>query len=200
MSDVEEDQVIDAPIQGELGASEEPKVGQKRPRADDVVSLRTVLRWRGKDGINLEHILGCGEGAPPEERARCEEVLKSTGKLICILCNVAVSARKKAVKTHQLNNKKHVARLSETGLLAADVSKHRGFAVPPFALEGWDIIKNAGKVTNVTSLKKLLEDLGVYAPKDLTHCNMDELEEISTYLKTVPKRAFCKLFKLDKQQ
>jgi hypothetical protein len=178
-------------------------VRRGRKRKSDAISsfsvgMRTVLRWKGKEGVNVEHILGCSDNSPPEERLRCEEVLKTTGQLICILCNVSVPANKKSIKRHQTKNKKHLARLAEIGQNAPEIVVAKVAAAPPYAVEGWEIIKNSGKLTNASGLKKLVEDLGVYAPKDLTYCCNEELLEISTYLKKVPQRAFLKLFKIDK--
>jgi hypothetical protein len=186
----------------DLTIPDESRRGRKR-KSDAVssfsVSMRTVLRWKGKEGVNVEHILGCSDSSPLEERGRCEEVLKATGQLICILCNVSVPANKKSIKRHQTKNKKHLARLAEIGQNAPEIGIAKVAAAPPYAVEGWEIIKNSGKLTNVGGLKKLVEDLGVFSPKDLTYCSNEELEEISMYLKKVPQRAFLKLFKIDKK-
>ena len=40
---------------------------------------------RGKNGVDLEYVLGCGIASTPEQRSRFVEVLTSAGKhLVCI--------------------------------------------------------------------------------------------------------------------
>lgn len=61
------------------------------------VPVNTVLKWRGKTGVDLEYVLGCGITATDAHIAKFVEVLNQTGKLICILCNQSLSATRKSI-------------------------------------------------------------------------------------------------------
>lgn len=193
------------------------QVGVVAASAPSSVNMRTVLRWRGKDGINVDHVLGANEAATIEERARAEQVLANTGQLICILCAAAVAGNKKSIRRHQHKNKTHTLRLAElvsgmpfpsteaamntqvplpyipTGLIPGqNTSTSQGIA------EAWEIVKNPGKCTDFDSLTRILESLGCYDAKDLSYCKTEEIESMAIYLKKVPQRNFYKVFNIDK--
>ena len=179
------------------------------------------MRWRGKEGLNVDHILGANETATVEERARAEQVLSNTGYLICIICAQAVGGNKKTLKRHQTTNKTHQLRLEEAIKTGAPITTEAAMAVQvplpyvPTGLvevgagttsgtvsrgiaEAWEIVKNPSKTTDFASLSAILETLGCYDAKDLSYCSAQELESLAVYLKKVPQRNFYKVFGIEK--
>lgn len=87
------------------------EIGGKRKRdkaSTSWVTMKTVFRWKQTGSVNVEHLLGCGDASTPAELARAHEILDSSGQLICVLCNIPISANKKCVKRHQTKNRKHL--------------------------------------------------------------------------------------------
>ena len=196
----------------------------KKSRKDEAstmsaVHMRTVMRWRGKEGLNVDHILGANESATVEERARAEQVLTNTGYLVCIICAQAVGGNKKTLKRHQTTNKTHQLRLEEATRTGTPITTDAAMAVQvplpyvPTGLvevvagsgtvsrgvaEAWEIVKNPSKTTDFASLSAILETLGCYDAKDLSYCSSEELESLAVFLKKVPQRNFYKVFGIEK--
>jgi hypothetical protein len=140
------------------------------------VSMKTVMRWRGKEGIDIDCLLGATASSTVEERTRAEDILNATGQLLCILCAQSVSGNKKSVRRHQLKNAKHLIRLNEVanGQPFPSTDAAMTIVVPmpyvPLDLavstasrgcqEAWEIVKNAEKANDFPGLTANLELLG----------------------------------------
>ena len=140
------------------------------------VSMKTVMRWRGKEGIDIDCLLGATAASTVEERTRAEDILNATGQLLCILCAQSVSGNKKSVRRHQLKNAKHLVRLNEVanGQPFPSTEAAMTIVVPlpyvPLDLavstasrgcqEAWEIVKNAEKANDFPGLTANLESLG----------------------------------------
>ena len=140
------------------------------------VSMKTVMRWRGKEGIDIDCLLGASATSTVEERTKAEEILNATGQLLCILCAQSVSGNKKSVRRHQLKNAKHLIRSSDVanGLPFPTTDAAMNIVVPlPYVpldmavstvyrgyQEAWEIVKNAEKATDFAGLTAYLESLG----------------------------------------
>lgn len=161
-----------------VGAPLATVAGKKRKSETGLanVSMKTVMRWRGKEGIDIDCLLGATTASTVEERTRAEEILNATGQLLCILCAQSVSGNKKSVRRHQLKNAKHLMRLTEVsnGLPFPTTDAAMNIVVPlpyvPLDLavstafrgcqEAWDIVKNSEKANDFAGLTANLESLG----------------------------------------
>lgn len=93
-----------------MAAGDAP-VGQKRKReksSTSWVTMKTVFRWKQTGSVNVEHLLGCCDGTTAAELSKAQEILDTSGQLVCVLCNIPISANKKCVKRHQTKNRKHL--------------------------------------------------------------------------------------------
>ena len=170
-----EDGPVLAPI--ELNVS-----GKKRKSEGGLsnVSMKTVMRWRGKEGIDICCLLGASENSTVEERTKAEEVLNATGQLLCILCAQSVAGNKKSVRRHQFKNARHLIRLNEiaAGQPFPTTEAAMNINVPlPYVpldlavatayrgcVEAWDIVKNVEKSNDFVGLSACLESLGTNYP------------------------------------
>lgn len=87
--------------------------GQKRRYTTSCLSMKTVARWRLTGDVNLEHLFGCSETCSYDEKCKADDLLRESGQLVCVLCNSAISANKKAVRRHQVKNRNHLNLLSQ---------------------------------------------------------------------------------------
>jgi len=87
--------------------------GQKRRYSTSCLSMKTVARWRLTGDVNLEHLFGCSDTCSFDEKNKAEDLLRESGQLVCVLCNSAISANKKAVRRHQVKNRNHLNLLSQ---------------------------------------------------------------------------------------
>ena len=160
------------------GAPSASVAGKKRKSETGLanVSMKTVMRWRGKEGIDIDCLLGATAASTVEERTRAEDILNATGQLLCILCAQSVSGNKKSVRRHQLKNAKHLIRLNEVanGQPFPSTDAAMTIVVPlpyvPLDLavstasrgcqEAWEIVKNAEKANDFPGLTANLELLG----------------------------------------
>ena len=140
------------------------------------VSMKTVMRWRGKEGIDISCLLGATDTSTVEERTRAEEILNATGQLLCIICAQSVSGNKKSVRRHQFKNAKHLIRLGEIAAgqpfptTTAAMNIHVPLPYVPLdsavatasrgCHEAWEIVKNVEKATDFGGLTATLEALG----------------------------------------
>lgn len=155
------------------------------------VSMKTVMRWRGKEGIDIDCLLGASATSTVEERTKAEEILNATGQLLCILCAQSVSGNKKSVRRHQLKNAKHLIRSSDVanGLPFPTTDAAMNIVVPlPYVpldmavstvfrgyQEAWEIVKNAEKATDFAGLTANLESLGK-TPKHQLYPNISNFK------------------------
>lgn len=144
------------------------------------VSMKTVMRWRGKEGIDIDCLLGATSTSTVLERTRAEEILNGTGQLLCILCAQSISGNKKSVRRHQLKNAKHLVRLNDVAngqpFPSTDAAMNIVVPLPYVPLdlavstasrgcqEAWEIVKNSEKAHDFTGLSANLESLGEIMP------------------------------------
>lgn len=162
-------------------ASDIANVGKKRKAEGGLsnVSMKTVMRWRGKEGIDICCLLGATDTSTVEERTKAEEILNIAGQLLCILCAQSVSGNKKSVRRHQFKNAKHLTRLGEVAagqpFPSTEAAMNIHVPLPYVPLdsaiatafrgchEAWEIIKNAEKANDFIGLTATLESLGMHA-------------------------------------
>ena len=85
-------------------ATGETPLGQKRKReksSTSWVTMKTVFRWKQTGSVNVEHLLGCCDGSTAVELSKAQEILDTSGQLVCVLCNIPISANKKCVKRYK---------------------------------------------------------------------------------------------------
>ena len=162
----------------QLSALDIANAGKKRKAEGGLtnVSMKTVMRWRGKEGIDICCLLGATDTSTVEERAKAEEILNIAGQLLCILCAQSVSGNKKSVRRHQFKNAKHLTRLGEVAAgqpfpsTEAVMNIHVPLPYVPLdsvkatayrgCNEAWEIIKNVEKANDFVGLTATLDSLG----------------------------------------
>lgn len=171
-------QSITHPTEVMGGAPVATIAGKKRKSETGLanVSMKTVMRWRGKEGIDIDCLLGATTTSTVLERTRAEEILNGTGQLLCILCAQSISGNKKSVRRHQLKNAKHLVRLNDVSngqpFPSTDAAMNIVVPLPYVPLdlavstasrgcqEAWEIVKNAEKAHDFAGLSANLESLG----------------------------------------
>ena len=105
--------VLMGPFVEETAVSNLAMPGQKRRYSTSCLSMKTVARWRMTGDVNLEHLFGCSETCSYDEKTKADDLLRESGQLVCVLCNSAISANKKAVRRHQVKNRNHLNLLAQ---------------------------------------------------------------------------------------
>lgn len=74
-------------MSGHESDEEEVKPGKRKSfPASDAVSMKTLMRWKVTQAVNVDQIMGFCCEAAPEDREKAEELLQKTGLLVCLLC------------------------------------------------------------------------------------------------------------------
>ena len=80
-----------------------------------------------------------------------------------------------------------------TALPASPVQVHVSSELSPLD-EAWKILLDKTKVTELETLSRYLDEIGLSTGSELADCDDEIIKKIASYLKLVPKKAFIRLF------